>query len=105
MKADYFSLGCITAVTYAERRTCCGAGYVRDQRSAGINALATNQSDQSVLLENVIIIYKRSREARCLDHQRVSEGKTDKPLQIDLTICIRMIDLQACKEGHSLEQC
>ncbi len=73
MKVDYFLRGYITTVTYALQLTCSGAGYVRDQRSVGMNALPTDQSVQSVRLENDITIHKRSRGGRSADHERVSE--------------------------------
>ncbi len=66
MKVDHFLPGSITMVTYAERLTCSGAGYVRDQRSAGVNSLPADQSDQSVLLENDIIIHNRSHGAQIM---------------------------------------
>ncbi len=75
MKVDYFLLGCITAVTDAERLTCSRAGYVRDQRSVGVNTTPIDQSDQSVLLENDITIHQSSRGAQRVDHERVSEEK------------------------------
>ncbi len=66
---DYFLLSYITAATRAERLTCSGAGRVQEKRSAGINALSSDQSDQPVLLENDITIHKRSRGAQSMDHE------------------------------------
>ncbi len=69
---DYFLPGCDTAETSVEWLTYSGAGYVRDDRSVGINAPPTDQSDPSVFLENDITIHKRSHEARSTHHERVS---------------------------------
>ena len=44
-------------VTYAERLTCSGAGYVLDKRSMSTKA---PPPDQSALLENDLPILKRS---------------------------------------------
>ncbi len=60
-------------VTHAECLTYSRAGSVQDKRSASINAIPTDQSDQSVLLETDITVHKRSRGARSADHERVSE--------------------------------
>ncbi len=69
MKLDYFLPGYITAVTHAERLTCSGLGYVQDKSSTGIKAPPTDQSDRSVLLENDIIVHKRSCGARSTNHE------------------------------------
>ncbi len=66
-KVDHFLPGHITAVTHAEQLTRSWAGYVQDKRSAGKNALPTDQSDQSVLLESCITVGKRSRGAQSAD--------------------------------------
>ncbi len=78
---DHFLLGCTTAVTDAERLTCSGAGYVRDQRSVGIQALPTDQSDQS-----------EHRSWQSLWGGRASL-QSNRPLKMSLNTFIRGISL------------
>ncbi len=69
-KCGLLLTGCTTVVTHAERLTCSWAGYVWDQKSAGINAPPTDQSDQPVLSESDITIHKSSHGAQSVDHEQ-----------------------------------
>ncbi len=61
--------------------------YVQDQRSAGINAPPTSQSDQSFLFENDITIHKkilRSSERRSWESQRRKSKFTKQHISLHL---------------------
>ncbi len=59
------------AISPREHLICSAAGHVRDERLVVINPTPTDQSDQSVLLENDITIHKRSHGTQSADHDRV----------------------------------
>ncbi len=61
------------------------SGYVRDQRSAGINTPPTDQSD---LIENDVTIHQRSCGAQSEDDERVSEEEERVHRATNLFKCI-----------------
>ncbi len=77
-----------TAVISAECLTCSRAGYVRDKRPNVNKHSATDQSDQSVLLENDITIHQRCCGAQSTDHDRVSEEAKSFHRPTNLFKCI-----------------